>query len=134
LNTRGMALVGSCLTERYRAIARTFEESPVDVVSFQEVLTYAHLRRLTRHMPSFRQVSYRPSAAGPAGGVVTVSRLPVAGRRYHRFPLPPGSPGVPLLARLRAPLKGTLVTRLARPELSVVTTHPLANFDGDWSP
>jgi endonuclease/exonuclease/phosphatase family metal-dependent hydrolase len=25
------------------------------------------------------------------------------------------------------------VTRLARPELGVINTHPVANYDGDWS-
>ena len=30
-------------------------------------------------------------------------------------------------------MKGALVTRLARPGLSVINTHPLANADGDWS-
>jgi hypothetical protein len=27
-----------------------------------------------------------------------------------------------------------LVTRLARPGLCVINTHPVANYDGDWSP
>ena len=35
---------------------------------------------------------------------------------------------------MRAALKGALVTRLARPELCVLNTHPVANRDGDWSP
>src|SRR5215475_9377787 len=135
LNTRGTALAS--LTERYRAIARWFEASSVDVVGFQEILTYYHLNQLTRRMPSFRYVSYRPSLAGPAGGVVSLSRLPVADRRYHRFPPPaaiPGVAGLPRLTRVRAALKGSLVTRLARPEITIVTTHPVANTDGDWSP
>jgi hypothetical protein len=34
---------------------------------------------------------------------------------------------------LQARLKGALVTRLARPELCVINTHPVANYDGDWS-
>src|SRR5215475_8363625 len=131
LNTRGTALAS--LTERYRAIARWFEASSVDVVGFQEVLTYYHLKQLTRRMPSFRYVSYRPSLAGPAGGVVCLSRLAVADRRYQRFPAP-RSRGPPRLTRLRAALKGSLVTRLARPEITIVTTHPVANTDGDWSP
>jgi len=36
-------------------------------------------------------------------------------------------------SRLQARLKGALVTRLARPELCVINTHPVANHDGDWS-
>jgi hypothetical protein len=34
---------------------------------------------------------------------------------------------------LQARLKGALVTRLARPEVCVINTHPVANYDGDWS-
>jgi endonuclease/exonuclease/phosphatase family metal-dependent hydrolase len=34
---------------------------------------------------------------------------------------------------LQARLKGALVTRLARPELCVINTHPVANHDGNWS-
>jgi endonuclease/exonuclease/phosphatase family metal-dependent hydrolase len=134
LNTRGMALTGSSMTERYRAIAQAFEASDVDVVSFQEVLTYYHLNHLTRHMPSFRQVSYRPSFAGPAGGVVTLSRLPVASCRYRRFSFPPSLSDLPRFTRFKAPLKGTLVTQLAQPDLGILTTHTLANIDGEWSP
>lgn len=37
------------------------------------------------------------------------------------------------LNQVRARLKGALVTRLARPRLCVVNTHPVANKDGDWS-
>jgi hypothetical protein len=42
-------------------------------------------------------------------------------------------PGVPLASRVQARPKGALVTRLARPELWVINTHPVANYDGDWS-
>jgi endonuclease/exonuclease/phosphatase family metal-dependent hydrolase len=84
-------------------------------------------------MRSFGHVSYRRSAAGPAGGLVTFSRLPVAGTRYRGFGVPPDAPGIPRLARLRGGLKGTLVTRLAGLGLTVANTHPAPNRDGDWS-
>ncbi|TCO34212.1 hypothetical protein EV652_102277 [Kribbella steppae] len=48
LNTRGIPLRGSRLGERCTAIAAVFEASAVDVVNFQEVLTYYHLRQLVR--------------------------------------------------------------------------------------
>ncbi|MEI8411476.1 MULTISPECIES: endonuclease/exonuclease/phosphatase family protein [unclassified Kribbella] len=133
LNTRGIPIVGSRLGERYTAIAEVFEGSDVDVVNFQEVLTYYHLRRLVRSMPSYRFVSYRRSVAGPDGGLVTVSRIPVTGTGYQRFPIPSAGEvaGLPRLSRLKASLKGSLATRLAR--VSIVNTHLLANRDGDWS-
>ena len=64
LNTRGIAIRGSRLASRYTVIATEFEAGRADVVCFQEVFTYWHLRLLARRMPSFRHVSYRPSAIG----------------------------------------------------------------------
>jgi Endonuclease/Exonuclease/phosphatase family len=124
LNTRGVPIVGSRLSERYGVIGREFDGSEVEVVNVQEVLTYYHLRQLVRSMPSYRFVSFRRSVAGPAGGLVTFSRRPVTATRYVRF-------GFPGMSRLTAALKGTLVTRF--PFGYVVNTHPTANVDGDWS-
>ncbi len=96
-------------------------------------MTYWHLRLLVRRMRSFRRVSYRPGPFGPAGGLVTFSRRPVSGTAFRRFGRPPRVPGVTRASRFQASLKGALVTRLARPELCVINTHPVANHDGDWS-
>jgi sphingomyelin phosphodiesterase 2 len=134
LNTRGVPVTGSRLAARYQAIAEALEVSGADVVAFQEVLTYWHLRLLARRMRSFRHVAYRSSAAGPAGGLVTFSRLPVSGRAYHGFGFPAKAPGVSWAARARGSLKGVLVTRLPVPGVCVVNTHPVPNRDGDWSP
>ena len=100
------------------------------MVCCQEVLTYWHLRLLARRMHSFRHISYRRAAAGPAGGLVTFSRLRVSSTVYLRFGVPPQAPGVSWPARYRSALKGALVTRLARLELCVINTHPVANRDG----
>ena len=67
----------------------------LDVACFQEVFTYWHLRLLVRRMRSFRQVSYRPAPAGPAGGLVTFSRRPVSGTAYRRFGWPPRASAFP---------------------------------------
>lgn len=132
-NTRGVPVTGSHLAERYRAIGDAFEACDTDVVTFQEVFTYWHLRLLARRMSSFRYVAYRRSAAGPAGGLVTFSRLPVSARAYRGFDFPAKTPGVSWKARARARLKGVLVTELPDPGVCVVNTHPVANRDGDWS-
>jgi endonuclease/exonuclease/phosphatase family metal-dependent hydrolase len=133
LNTRGVPVVRSRLAERYAAIAAGFEASDADVVCLQEVFSYWHLRMLAPRMPSFHHVSYRRSAAGPAGGLVTLSRLPVASTSYTGFGVPPRAARVSRLARWLAGFKGTLVTWLAEPGLAVVNVHPLPNRDGDWS-
>jgi hypothetical protein len=133
LNTQGISVFGSRLTERYAVIAETLEASAIDIINFQEVVTYYHLSRLRDRMPSFRHVGYRPSAVGPAGVLVTFSRPPIATLEYHRFPFPRKTAGLPWLTYVRAALKGTLVTRLEDFRLCVVNTHPVANIDGDWS-
>jgi len=133
LNTRGLPLRGGRIAERYPEIAAWFESSTVDVVNLQEVFTYYHLTRLTRHMPSYRQVSYRRSLLGPAGGLVTLSRVPLAGTRYHGLPARGVPPTMRRSGRLHARIKGALVTRLAAPDLHLVNIHPVANTDGDWS-
>lgn len=133
LNTRGIPLLGSRLAARYEVIGAEFEAGDADVVCVQEVFTHWHLRLLAQRMPSFGQVSWRPSLAGPAGGLVTFSRRPVAGTAYRGFGVPPRVAGIPWTARLRAGMKGALVTRLARPRTCVINTHPVANRDGDWT-
>jgi hypothetical protein len=83
LNTRGIPVIGSRLADRYAVIGSALEAGDAEVACFQEVLTWWHLRLLTRQMRSFRHVSLRPSLAGPAGGLVTFSRLPVSGTVYR---------------------------------------------------
>jgi sphingomyelin phosphodiesterase 2 len=134
LNTRGVPLIGSRLAQRYAAIGTALEAGDAEVACFQEVLTWWHLRLLARPMRSFRHVSLRPSPAGPAGGLVTFSRLAVSGTSYRGFGIPPSAPGISRATRLRAGLKGALVSRLTTSRLRVVNTHPVANRDGDWSP
>ncbi len=133
LNTRGIPLTGSQLAGRYAAIGAGFDAGDADVVCCREVFTYWHLRLLVRRMRSFRRVSWRPGPFGPYGGLVTFSRRPVSGTAFRRFGRPPRAPGVPRASRVQARLKGALVTRLARPELCVINTHPVASHDGDWS-
>jgi len=133
LNTRGVPVFGSGLAARYAVIGDAFDAGDADVACFQEVLSWWHLRLLARRMRSFGCVSFRPSPAGPAGGLVTFSRLTVSGTAYHGFGMPPAVPGVSRAARFRAALKGALVTQLACPRLCIVNTHPVANRDGDWS-
>ncbi len=132
LNVMGLPIRRSSLLDRLRLIAQKFETSGVDVVAFQEVHTYAHLFQLSRNMPSFRSVSYRPSLAGPAGGLLTMARGQVRTRSYHRF-VGASSSGLPPRARFTAGLKGTLLTSLVDPALTIINTHPSPNRDGDWS-
>jgi sphingomyelin phosphodiesterase 2 len=121
LNTRGAPLVGSCLAGRYAVIGAALEAGDADVVCFQEVFTWWHLLLLARRMRSFRYVSFRASLAGSAGGLVTLSRLPVSSTVYRGLGIPPGAAGIPRAARLRAGLEGSLMTWLARPGYASLT-------------
>ena len=133
LNTRGVPVFGSALADRYAAIGAALDGGDADVVCAQEVLSWWHLRLLARGMRAFPQVGFRASPFGPAGGLVTFSRLPLSGTTYQGFGMPPRAAFISRGVRLRAGLKGALVTRLAGAGLCVVNTHPLANWDGDWS-
>jgi sphingomyelin phosphodiesterase 2 len=132
-NTRGVPLTGSRLASRYAMTGALLDAGDADVVCVQEVLTWWHLRLLARPMRSFPHVCYRPSPPGPAGGLVTFSRLPVAGVVYRGFGVPPKAAGISGMTRARAGLKGALAIRLDRAGVTVVNTHPIANRDGDWS-
>jgi endonuclease/exonuclease/phosphatase family metal-dependent hydrolase len=142
LNTLGIHVVKSRLPSRYKLIAAGLEKGNADVVCLQEIATFWHLRLLTSRMPSFRYVSYQPAALGPAGAVVTFSRLPLAGTEYHRLGPPRGSAAIARLPprnRLTAGLRGALATTLAGSAsasngLTIVNTHTTSNKDGDWSP
>jgi sphingomyelin phosphodiesterase 2 len=133
LNTRGTPLAGTRRSERSQCVGEMFESSAVDAVCLQEVHTRAHLRSLIRNMPSFRFAAFGAGAAGPAGGLVVLSRLPIAGFSYRRLP---GSPsrGLPVRSRLLAGRTGVLLVRMADPDVHVLDVHPVANRDGDWSP
>ena len=133
LNIRGVPLVGSRLTARCQAIGAFFEASDSDVVCFQEVHTYYHLRQLARQMRSFPYISFWRTLPGPAGDVVTFARLPVSATAYQGFGVSRATPGIRRQTRLTARMKGALVTRLARPGMSIINTHLVANTDGDWS-
>jgi hypothetical protein len=133
LNTWGFPAVGTHLASRYAVIGAEVDAGDADVACFQEVLTWWHLRLLARRMRSFGQVSYRPAPPGPAGGLVTFSRRPVSSTMYRGFGIPPRADRISRLTRFRAGTKGALVTRLARPGLCAVNTHPISNRDGDWS-
>src|SRR5215471_9657663 len=89
LNTRGVPVAGTQLARRYAVIGAELEAGDADVACLQEVCTWWHLRLLARRMGSFGHVSCRSSAAGPAGGLVTLSRRPVSGTSYRGFGVPP---------------------------------------------
>lgn len=130
-NVRGTPLLGTGRAGRHAAIGQALEESGTDIVCFQEAHTRYHLRTLASAMPSFRHAAFRPGPAGPAGGLLILSRVPAETTGYQRLPAA-GLAGLPLRTRLLARRAGALVVRAAG--MHIINVHPAANRDGDWSP
>ncbi|WP_432890613.1 endonuclease/exonuclease/phosphatase family protein [Kribbella sp. CA-245084] len=133
LNTRGLPLKGTRVAGRFAAIAAELDSSKIDLVCLQELFDYYHLRLLRKGMPSFPHVAYRPSLAGPRGGLVTLSRQPLSDTAYTRLPHASRRSGLPVRARVNALHSGLLAVRLADSRVRVLNVHPTANTDGDWS-
>lgn len=133
LNIRGLPLKGTRVAGRFAAIAAELDSSKIDLICLQEVFDYYHLRLLRQGMPSFTQVAYRPSLAGPRGGLVTLSRQPLSDTAYIKLPQPSRRSGLPVRARVNALHSGLLAVHLAGSRIRVLNVHPAANTDGDWS-
>ncbi|MGC4944381.1 endonuclease/exonuclease/phosphatase family protein [Kribbella sp. DT2] len=133
LNTRGVPLKRTNVAERTALIAAGFDAGDIDLVCLQEVFTYRRLAQLRRGMPSFPYAAFRRSIAGPAAGLVTLSRRRLTGTTYARLPSATRRSRIPVRARLHSFRSGILTVRLAGSPLRVLNLHPTANTDGDWS-
>lgn len=115
---------------RMDALARIVDESDYDIVCLQEVVSPPVLARLRRATASFPFMARAGGFPIVRGGLVTLSRWPIA--RTHFQPYALARPVRPewLLN------KGALFTRIRLPGgcLTVVNTHLSANMDMDWSP
>ena len=133
LNVRGLPLKGTHIAERFTATAAEVDAGDIDLVCLQEVFAYRHLGYLRKGMPSFPEVAYRPSVAGPAGGLVTLSRWQLARTTYTRLPRASRHSGIPVRAQLNALHSGILTVQPEDLDVRVLNIHPTANTDGDWS-
>jgi len=115
---------------RLRALAEVLTDSDYDVVCLQELLippNFALLRSLTR--AAFPYAAHGPRLPIVAGGLLTLSRIPLVGHRYQVLAAP---------AKWRRDLvmrKGVLLTRFnaAGEFFTVANTHLSANSAADWS-
>ncbi|WP_433059906.1 endonuclease/exonuclease/phosphatase family protein [Dactylosporangium sp. CS-033363] len=122
------ALFKGDVQPRIEAIGALLERSDYDVVCLQEVMSPAMARLLGRLAGSFGHRQYTGGGL-IKGGLVLLSRRPIAVREFVRFPLTrPVRPE--LLMR-----KGAQIARLhtAAGPFVVVNTHLSANRDDDWS-
>lgn len=122
---------------RFRALGKLVEASDIDVINFQEVFTHRQRKLLEASLPSFGYTTYESAMTGPRGALVTFSRIPIEKVSYESFRSVSKAvdhSGLPRFVLAKSSLKGILVSRLKDSSLAIVNTHPLANYDWDWSP
>jgi endonuclease/exonuclease/phosphatase family metal-dependent hydrolase len=115
---------------RLRALAEVLAQSDYDVVCLQELSippNFALLRSLTRS--SYPYAAYGSRLPTVAGGLLTLSRIPLVGHRYQVLAAP---------LKWRADLmmrRGVLLTRFAAEGefFTVANTHLSPNRESDWS-
>jgi endonuclease/exonuclease/phosphatase family metal-dependent hydrolase len=120
------------IKKRLNKIAEEVNTSQADIVAFQEVFTYAHLRFLRSHMPDFPYAAYKKSVVGPRGGLVIFSRVPLDSVTFHGFQTKGklfDRTVVGKLARV-----GYLITKIKGEPTYVINTHLTPNLDSDWNP
>ena len=123
---------------REAEFCRRIEALDVDVVNLQEVWTPGLLATIHAGLPSLPHVARRRGIGGqPAGGLATLSRVPVTDVRYRTFRrarVGAGGPVFRLLRSIEVGFHGVLLVTLAgEPPVLVGNVHLTANRDGDWS-
>jgi endonuclease/exonuclease/phosphatase family metal-dependent hydrolase len=116
------ALFTGDVRPRLQVLGEMLQKSDFDIVCLQEVMYRRNVGLLRRSFP------YVVCAGSVVlgGGLVLLSRRPVASWRFVRFPLA-GPLRPEFLMR-----KGALIAEIG--DLVVVNTHLSANRDDDWSP
>jgi endonuclease/exonuclease/phosphatase family metal-dependent hydrolase len=118
---------------RLRALGEILNDSELDLVCLQELVWRRNLAVVRDLAPGFSHVAYRGYGPAVMGGLVTLSKWPIKQQRYvvYRRLAVKHRPDLGWLIR-----KGLLITRIEMTghPVTIVNTHLLANFDGDWSP
>jgi len=124
------------LPARAAELCRRLDDEPIDVLNLQEVFDRSYLRVLRAHLRSYPHVAFRPGLYGPAGGLVTFSRLRLGRPVFRSFlgaRATHGGLGFRLGHFVVSAFKGVLLVDLADLPVTVGGTHLSANRDGDWS-
>jgi endonuclease/exonuclease/phosphatase family metal-dependent hydrolase len=124
------------LARRAPELCRRLEESSIDVLNVQEVFHYSSLRLLREGLRSYPYEAYRRGFVGPAGGLVTFSRLPLGHPSYRSFLGTYPTSGHARFRLRRAAMgaiQGILTVPLLTQAVTMVNTHLTANSDDDYS-
>jgi endonuclease/exonuclease/phosphatase (EEP) superfamily protein YafD len=114
------------------ALARQLEQSALQLICLQEVQLVIYQELLIQACASYPFQAYEPYLHCPMGGLVTLSRVPLAAQRFEVY----AEQGLWYLPTLMDKIlrKGMLITALHWGSVPVViiNTHILANYNGDW--
>jgi endonuclease/exonuclease/phosphatase (EEP) superfamily protein YafD len=117
---------------RLLALARQLEQSTLQLICLQEVQLVMYQELLIQACASYPFQAYEPYLHCPMGGLVTLSRVPLAAQRFEVF----AEQGLWYLPTLMDKIlrKGMLITSLHWGSVPVViiNTHIVANYNGDW--
>jgi len=117
---------------RLLALARQLEQSALQLICLQEVQLVTYQDLLIQACASYPFQAYEPYLHCPMGGLVTLSRVPLASQRFEVF----GEQGLWYLPTLMDKIlrKGMLITSLhwGHVPVVIINTHILANYNGDW--
>ena len=117
---------------RLRALARQLEHSTIQLVCLQEVQLVFFQRLLIQACASYPFQAFEPHLHSPKGGLVTLSRMPLATQLFETY-TEQGRWYLPT-AMDRFLRKGMLISSLQweGAPVVVINTHVIANYNGDW--
>ncbi len=118
---------------RLQALAHHLEQSSLQIVCLQEIQLVTYQNLLFQACVSYPFQAYEPHLHCPKGGLVTLSRTPLAAQHFEPF-TEQGRWYLPT-AMDRFLRKGMLISSLYWGDMPVVVinTHILANYSGDWA-
>ncbi len=130
-NTCGVGFFKRNFFDKTREIANIINKENLDIINFQEVIFYRHLRHLREFLPSFPYVVYKPSLLGPRAGLVTFSRLPLEMVRFQRFRKNGDFYNLSVIHMLAQ--RGMLISQLtSNTDITVINTHFSSNMSNQW--
>jgi len=130
-NCFGLWLPGT--KRRLLALSRQLEQSPYQIVCLQEIQLHQYQEMLVHKCSSFPHSYSERYIHCPKGGLLTLSRIPFESQSFEPYQ-ERGLWYTPMLLD-RLFYKGMLITKLLLNNIpiTIINTHILANFAGDWT-
>jgi endonuclease/exonuclease/phosphatase family metal-dependent hydrolase len=130
-NTLGTPFFAKDITSRYREIAKTINESTLDIVCLQEIFSHYNHFLMDKWLTNFPYRVNKPSPLGLYGGLAIYSKLPIEFVKFHIYTYPEGM-SIPFYTKLAQ--SGILVAKLKDIPLTLATTHLTTDTVHDLTP